>query len=185
MILGAVGIWLAGCTEEAERSPEKVRTGSYEVSVTTEQDSCSPKRLEGNVGVTDVAIPEDRSSISPMVPSSFIGGGVLGSFQRFNLPADADFALTVGPGLDAGTSCGGAVTFLTSYTLAEADESGMALRRHTKWSVTRPCDAGVVSEVPEASCEVEQVLRYELKTACDAPCQLRSDGLHEYHCACQ
>lgn len=177
-----LGIAMVGCIEATERAPEKVRTGAYEVTVETRSDSCSPRRPDGDAGVTDVFVSAE--GISPMVPTSSFGLGF--GFQRHEMRRDEDFTSTSGRGIVVGTECGGEARFLTRREVVEADEEGMVLRSRTEWTVTKRCedDGGMLGEMPEASCRVDQDIRYELVLACDAPCQLRGAAPDAYRCEC-
>lgn len=188
--VACIAVALTGCIaeEEAERSPELVGTGVYEVAVTTVVDTCAPMRLEGRRGRSDVFVYDGGDELRPMLPveSAVVAEG----FERAVLRRREGFTATQGRGDVVGAECGGEAIYLTRLSLAAADESGLTLRRWTEWKVVTPCQragdgADRSRELPEQSCSVKQDVRYELVQRCEPPCKLRNRGGEDYACECQ
>jgi hypothetical protein len=181
IVLIAGGVLISCTTSPDEVNPGKLHSGIYELQISTAADTCEPPRTAGNAGHVGVFV--SALGIGVLEPTGIPFGS---SYQRYDLVADAGYEGSVGAGINAGLGCGGQSTFSTVRQLISATTAGFAVTEATDWIVTVPCAGGVVSEIPAASCHDALDLNYQLVTACDPPCQLRSSalGLNQFTCEC-
>jgi hypothetical protein len=179
-IVWVAGGVLIGCSESpTEVSPDELHSGVYALQITKSVDSCDPPRVTGDAGRVAVSVSEQGIGAFEPIELKLATG-----YQQYELAADAGYTRSSGAGIDASSLCGGHSTFLIDRHLTSATSAGFVVAKTTDWTVTVACPGDVVSEAPAASCHSVQDLRYQLVTVCDAPCQLRSERIGEFTCAC-
>lgn len=172
-------------------APSEQVFGIYALDLETHEDSCSPERITGELGMVDAGRWNGGLAIvTPFVSRSpaHVGVGLHGE----NLPAAADYGLTTGPGVEFGGGCGRAAQ-VRRYELIQSTTAGFLVNVDTEWTVAEPCDEPwtLTGDVPAASCRVNQDLRFTLLEACEAPCRLEESlelppagKLRELSCTC-
>lgn len=194
--MASAAVGCVGVPEEEEDfgeaiAPSEQVFGIYALELETNEDSCSPERLTGELGMVDAGRwNHGLAIVTPYVSRSpaQIGVGLHGE----NLPAASGYGLTTGPGVEFGGGCGRAAQ-VRRYELIQSTTAGFLVNVDTEWTVAEPCDEPwtLLGEVPAASCHVNQDLRFTLLEACEAPCRLVEslepplDGkLRDLSCAC-
>ncbi len=153
-------------------APSEQVFGIYALELETHEDSCAPARLTGELGMVDAGRWNNGLAIvTPFVSRSPAQVGV--GLQGEELPAVADYGLTTGPGIEFGGGCGRAAR-VRRFELIQSTTAGFLVNVDTAWTVAAPCDEPwtLFDEVPDASCRVNQDLRFTLLEACEAPCHL-------------
>lgn len=179
LVLSMICACFACPASETDVAPDELHTGVYELEISTRSDTCAPARFLGDAGLIPAFVNDE--GIGYFEPVSFASGI---AFYRVELVAQDGYALSTGAGIDIGSGCGGHVERLIERRLMATTTDGFVVNRTEDWTITLPCRPDVQSDVPQASCQVDQDLRYKLVTACDAPCQLRSDGPAPWSCVC-
>jgi len=105
--------------------------------------------------------------------------------QACDLTVAGGYALELPPDgsrIDPCPSSKGSVVF--SYALTAASVDHVEATESETWTIASTCSGTVgASTVPQASCSATRALRYDLLTACAAPCTIRSDP-GELTCVC-
>jgi hypothetical protein len=163
-------------------SPTDVVTGIYALTISTESDSCVPRRVAGDVGQAPVQAQLSDGSAGLTVD-------VITLLSRFSIPLPAldGYSWSSDPFGIICVSGAGAGTMSELFQLLDVGDGVLTVSSTGDYTITGPChdgpnetSAGLDGLVPQASCHSERTLRYSLRTPCPAPKRIVEDpgGLH-------
>ncbi len=173
LLLSVVGCATDPSTRPFE--PDSVTSGIYDLEVTASADSCVAPRF---VGTATVPLFATTGAIS----LTDVGTDAA---QAYDLTVAGGYALQLPPDgsrVDPCPSSEGSVVIFYALTAASVDH--VEATASETWTIASTCSGTIgASTVPQASCSATRLLRYDLLTACAAPCTIRRD-LSQLTCEC-
>lgn len=174
VLLAVVG---CGISNDAPTTfdPQAVVSGVYHLTVTAQDDSCTP-HLEFSSG--DVGAFADPTGLRTFTRQTTAFGT---NEEQYALPADTDFTDHVPRDGNTISPCGPASagnTITTEYTLVAADARSFEVDLDRTYIIGQACTGA-----PQASCHASVTLRYELADGCPTNC-ITSDTSNQPTCSC-
>lgn len=172
-ILGA-GCSAGGVPSGGEK-PTDIVTGIYNLTISTESDSCDPKRITGDGGQATVQMQPDHSALTILVYN-------LHSANPVPLFAADGYANDVGPLTAYCLSGVMPGTMSEQLQLLDVGDGTFTVQSISDYAITQPCNdgpnqtsVGLDGLMPQASCHAERTFHYSLLTPCPAPKRIVDD----------
>jgi hypothetical protein len=175
-------IWIAGatvfgCTLDQPASsfaPADVTTGIYQVSISTDADTCSPARFTGSGSVPVEQAGSDQLVLVAYTPANS---------NTFTLAAAQEYADEISNIDPCPGQAGDSVAI--ELSLISATATRVEVAENQTWELASTCDGAVfAATVPSTSCGAAQTLTYDLVQACASPCTAQTDGSGALSCVC-
>lgn len=163
-----------GCS--ATHGPEEdIASGLYDLEIRRVSDGCSPERLTGSLG--EVPVVSHDGLLSVPVPERDDEPGFEVS-RRVTLLETEGFHFALEGEM---AECPGAVT-RHEWTVVERSATHFAVEHLQRFEGLSSC--GPMDDAPVTDCEAVRELRFELRSRCDAPCELTWSPATGVACTC-
>jgi hypothetical protein len=162
-VLFSLVVALAGCS--SAHQAVDVGTGIYDLTVSGENDACSPLRTTGAMGTVGVVSIDDVLNLS--VPDFGPEASMRVSLSRAGGFHEARS--------EALPTCTGA-SLERAYTVVSSEGTHFSVVYTETWRGLETCGEAmrsVMPAAPTADCRADLVLDYRLETECAAPCEIQ------------
>lgn len=179
-VVGAV--LLNACGDSS--GSEVTRTGIYRLEMVTESDTCSPKRVSGDLGPMMI---KDMSDHFALYYFEGEGTETTWSMSLGEVPKTEPYEFDYSPKSDCPES-----RRVGSLMLLQTGDS-TKFRFQERYSGLATChyEPDTYYGLPDADCEASLLLSYQLVDVCEAPCRIESRSFlppssrrTEFYCDC-